>query len=309
MHHQTQNSSRNNNSDIWKEDTWKGEIDTLTEINGTNGFKLLGENSGDYSGYSVSFAGDVNSDGIQDFIIGARYWNKSNTMTHVGRSYVVFGKEGGGWPAMMNLSTIDGKNGFTLDGSVSGEWSGWSVSNAGDVNNDGKDDLIIGAPYWNSKTGRAFVVYGQSPCPMKMYLSGNGTCKNCTLGNGCLTCSGINGTCTSCPNKMSINGTGCQNCTLGNGCLNCSGKTGECTSCPNRKVVSGTGCVDGTVVVIEVNNNTTITEEDIANEIKKIMGVDVTVIEVNKGTFEVTLTDITKANQLISTIDICRKTP
>ena len=121
------------------------------------------------------------------------------------------------------------------------------------------------------------VVYGQSvsQCPMKMYLSGNGTCKNCTLGNGC---------------------------------LNCSGKTGECTSCPSGKVVSGTGCVDGTVVVIEVNSNKTITEEDIANEIKKIMGVDVTVIEVNKGTFEVTLTDITKANQLISTIDVCRKT-
>ena len=78
---------------------------------------------------------------------------------------------------MMNLSTIDGKNGFTLDGSDSGENSGTSVSNAGDVNNDGKDDLNVGAPYWNSSTGRTFV-YGQSPCPMKMYLSGNGTCKN-----------------------------------------------------------------------------------------------------------------------------------
>ena len=140
------------------------------------------------------------------------------------------------------------------------------------MNNDGKDDLIIGAPYWNSNTGRAFVVYGQSvsQCPMKMHLSGNGTCKNCTLGNGC---------------------------------LNCSGKTGECTSCPSGKVVSGTGCVDGTVVVIEMNSNTTITEEDIANEIKKIMGVDVTVIEVNKGTFEVTLTDIKSAQRIINVIE------
>ena len=55
--------------------TWNEEIDTLTDINGTNGFKLLGENSGDYSGTSVSFAGDVNSDGIQDLIIGAYSWN------------------------------------------------------------------------------------------------------------------------------------------------------------------------------------------------------------------------------------------
>ena len=48
--------------------------------------------------------------------------------------------------------------------------------NAGDVNNDGKDDLNVGAPLWNSSIGRAYVVYGQSvspQCPMKMYLSGN----------------------------------------------------------------------------------------------------------------------------------------
>ena len=57
----------------------------------------------------------MNSDGIQDLIIGALGWNKNNTMTAVGRSYVVIEKEeGGGWPAMMNLSTIDGNNGFTL---------------------------------------------------------------------------------------------------------------------------------------------------------------------------------------------------
>ena len=43
---------------IFGRKTWKGEIDTLTDINGTNGFKLLGENSGDQSGISVSFAGE-----------------------------------------------------------------------------------------------------------------------------------------------------------------------------------------------------------------------------------------------------------
>ena len=113
-------SSAGTTTVIFGRKTWKGEIDTLTDINGTNGFKLLGENSGDWSGYSVSFAGDVNSDGIQDFIIGAPSWSKNLITVYLGRSYVVIGKEGGGWPAMMNLSTIDGNNGFTLDGSVSG---------------------------------------------------------------------------------------------------------------------------------------------------------------------------------------------
>ena len=132
MDHPTASSNNKNHvgttTVIFGRKTWKGEIDTLTDINGTNGFKLFGVNSGDNNGIWVSFAGDVNSDGIQDFIIGAFQWNKNNTMTFVGRSYVVFGKEGGGWPAMMNLSTIDGNNGFTLDGSVSGEHSGVSVS-------------------------------------------------------------------------------------------------------------------------------------------------------------------------------------
>ena len=78
---------------IFGRKTWKGEIDTLTDINGTNGFKLLGEDSGDRSGHSVSFAGDVNSDGIQDFIIGAYDWNKNNTTTSVGVMLCLENKE------------------------------------------------------------------------------------------------------------------------------------------------------------------------------------------------------------------------
>ena len=185
----------------------------------------------------------MNSDGIQDFIISAPQWNKNSLFPGVGRSYVVFGKQGGGWPAMMNLSTIDGNNGFTLDGSDSGEYSGWSVSNAGDVNNDGKDDLIIGAPYWNSDTGRAFVVYGQSQCPKKMYLSGNGTCKNCILGNGCLTCSGINGT------------TGLCNST----CAICNVSSGKCTNCSIEGThidINGTGCANCTQMTFNSTSTT-----------------------------------------------------
>ena len=134
------------------------EIDTQTDINGTNGFKLLGENAGDQSGNSVHGAGDVNNDGTDDLIIGAPYWNK-NTMTQVGRSYVVFG-ERGTRPVTMELSSLDGNNGFMLSGSVAIEISGWSVCGAGDVNNDGNDDLLIGAFGWNSGTGRAFLVFG-----------------------------------------------------------------------------------------------------------------------------------------------------
>jgi len=44
------------------------------------------------------------------------------------------------------LSALDGANGFRLDGIGAGDWSGRSVASAGDVNGDGYDDLIVGAP-------------------------------------------------------------------------------------------------------------------------------------------------------------------
>ena len=45
----------------------------------------------------------------------------------------------------INLSSLNGSNGFRLDGVAAGDDSGRSVSNAGDVNGDGFDDLIVGA--------------------------------------------------------------------------------------------------------------------------------------------------------------------
>ena len=44
-----------------------------------------------------------------------------------------------------NLTNLNGSNGFVLPGLTSGDSSGFSVSNAGDINGDGIDDLIIGA--------------------------------------------------------------------------------------------------------------------------------------------------------------------
>ena len=60
----------------------------LSSLNGTNGFKLDGENNNDQSGFSVSAAGDINGDGVDDLLIGA-YGYPSGSCK--GRSYVVFG--------------------------------------------------------------------------------------------------------------------------------------------------------------------------------------------------------------------------
>ncbi|MEH2295669.1 integrin alpha [Nostoc sp.] len=108
----------------------------------------------------MSSAGDVNSDGIADLIIGASHASPNGNAS--GRSYVVFGKSTGFSPTL-NLLDINGANGFTING-IAGDGSGDSVSSAGDVNDDGITDLIIGA-YGASpngfQSGRSYVVFGK----------------------------------------------------------------------------------------------------------------------------------------------------
>jgi hypothetical protein len=73
---------------------------------------------------------------LDDLIIGAIWAGKEKA----GKSYVVFGKKSG---AAIDLSAIDlvsgvGVGGFVINGENADDFSGWSVSSAGDVNGDGK---------------------------------------------------------------------------------------------------------------------------------------------------------------------------
>ncbi len=88
-----------------------------------------GDHPGDYLGYSVSGAGDVNNDGYGDLIVGA--YRDDNNGADSGTTRV--------------FSGVDGSILHAFNGDSAGDWSGYAVSSAGDVNGDGYGDLIVGA--------------------------------------------------------------------------------------------------------------------------------------------------------------------
>ena len=146
-----------------------GGVLALWALDGTNGFTLTGIDTDDLSGFSASSAGDVNGDGYDDLIIGANRADPSGN-SGAGETYLVYGGvRAPGISGVLDLSALDGTNGFTLTGIDANDLSGFSVSSAGDVNGDGYDDLIIGAfradPGGNSNAGETYLVYGGARAP------------------------------------------------------------------------------------------------------------------------------------------------
>jgi hypothetical protein len=134
----------------------------LSSLNGANGFQISGEAAGDQAGDSVALAGDLNADGFDDIIIGARFADPHGSAS--GAAYVVFG-HGGGFSASLDLGDLDGSNGFKMSGNAENDWFGRSVASAGDVNGDGYDDLIVGASLEDANggdSGAAYVVFGKA---------------------------------------------------------------------------------------------------------------------------------------------------
>jgi len=131
------------------------DLSTLTAI---DGFIIQGGASDDYAGFSVSSAGDVNGDGIDDLIVGARYGDDGGT--NAGEAYVIYG-QAGATRGTLDLSTLTAAQGFVIQGDAAGDQAGRSVSGAGDVNGDGIDDLIVGAPLGDDggfDAGEAYVI-------------------------------------------------------------------------------------------------------------------------------------------------------
>ncbi|MDA0180686.1 FG-GAP-like repeat-containing protein [Solirubrobacter phytolaccae] len=136
-----------------------GPVDLLTEAN----LRVDGLAANAKLGDKIASAGDFNGDGINDVALAVWMVNgDSPTRTQGGAVYVVYGKAS---PTNVNLGAL-GANGVRIEGALAGDHLGWSLAPAGDVNNDGKGDLLLGTP-WSDPSSRisaggAHVVYGRA---------------------------------------------------------------------------------------------------------------------------------------------------
>ncbi len=115
--------------------------------------RLVGEQTDDNAGREVAAVGDTDGDGQQDLLVGA--WGNDEIGTDSGAAYLFHGPV----TSSGSLALADTK----LLGEVEGDKAGYSVAPAGDADGDGYADLLVGAPYNDTRAnngGAAYLVLG-----------------------------------------------------------------------------------------------------------------------------------------------------
>lgn len=141
---------------------------TVDDLTGNQGFMMFNSEVNDNTlGWSVDGVGDVNGDGVDDLMIGDPNFDVDGS-PGVGKVFVLYG-QAMGFPDVVDLASLNGNNGFAIIGEESNNDGfgrlGIDLSAAGDLNDDGVDDLVVAAPYMDEdafNTGSVYVLYGQN---------------------------------------------------------------------------------------------------------------------------------------------------
>ena len=130
----------------------------ISSMTSNDGFFVQGSNAGEHLGWAVTTIGDINGDGFEDFVTGA-----PDSSGSAGVAYVVYGQAGATRTNLNSASISNGTNGFRISGIGAVDKMGGAVGGAGDINDDGYDDLFVAAPLdddYASDGGILYVVYG-----------------------------------------------------------------------------------------------------------------------------------------------------
>ncbi|MFV9503838.1 MAG: hypothetical protein AB4911_04650 [Oscillochloridaceae bacterium umkhey_bin13] len=141
---------------------WIAPID-LADL-GSTGVVFDGVTIYESAGIALSSAGDVNGDGLADILIGARLSNLLAPDSYAGAAYLVFGRTTG-WPNTPTFLNNLGADGVVILGVAQYDQAGYSVRGAGDVDGDGLDDILIGAPFGTpafANKGEAYLIFGRT---------------------------------------------------------------------------------------------------------------------------------------------------
>ncbi len=123
----------------------------------TSDASFLGEAAGDQAGYALTMCGDVDGDGFDDLLVAAPF--NDDVGADAGKVYLVLG-EWLGWGTGVSLADADA----SLTGSAAGDEAGASLG-SGDINADGYDDVVIGAPGNDAgynQSGTVYLLYGSA---------------------------------------------------------------------------------------------------------------------------------------------------
>lgn len=136
-------------------------VDLLDVEDGIGGFAIDGIATEDRAGDAVAGLGDVDGDGLEDFVIGVPLGNAGGSNS--GRAVVVLGRTA---TTSLDLDDIAaGAGGFVVEGTNALDQLGDAVASAGDVDGDGRADFVLGAPGAEDDVnlqGRSYVVFGKA---------------------------------------------------------------------------------------------------------------------------------------------------